>query len=71
MQIEYENFGREVWHLDCERLRCAPMKHLAGRLTIEDGSELRLYECTVCAEQVYAGIDARRFIVQRGLQGVD
>jgi hypothetical protein len=61
-RIEYENYGREVWHAD-DRF---PMKHLPDRLTIEDGSVLNLYECTHCGVRAFAGVErsTRRIVVR-------
>lgn len=60
-RVEYENHGREVWHVD-DRY---PMRHLPDRLTIEDGSVLGLYECTYCAVRAFVGLDAKRCVVVR------
>jgi hypothetical protein len=59
--IEYENYGREVWHSE-DRY---PMKRLPDVLAIEDGAVLRLYECTHCAAQAFIGLDANRYVVVR------
>lgn len=68
IRVMPENYWRDVWHENCEingRQRAMPMLHLKDRLTIEDGSELRLYECTNCHARVFAGLDANRFVVTR------
>jgi hypothetical protein len=62
-QIEYENYGREVWHSDDR----SPMKRLPRVLALEDGSFLRLYKCLKCGVECFAGIDAKRYIVVRGV----
>ena len=67
-EILPENNWREVWHHNAHlggKCYSAPMKHLPDRLPIEDGNVLRLYECTGCGEQVFAGLDARRRLVSR------
>jgi hypothetical protein len=58
---------RDVWHENCTAGdgRPYPMRHLRERLTIEDGSVLRLYQCTLCGVRVFAGLDAQRIVTHR------
>ena len=63
VRVRPENFWREVWHEDCPER--GPMVRLAGRLTIDDGTVLREYECLGCGVRCYAGLDANRFVVTR------
>lgn len=62
LRISPENFWREVWHLAPCR---GPMKRLSDRLMIEDGSELRGYECMGCGVKCFAGLDAKRYVTTR------
>ena len=67
-QVSPENYWREVWHHSHE-CRSGPMKRLGERLKIEDGSELRLFECASCGTRLFAGLDAKRMVVWRAEPG--
>lgn len=58
-----ENFWREVWHDGCARR--GMMIERKERITIEDGSVLRLWECLMCGARCFAGLNAKRVIVTR------
>jgi hypothetical protein len=62
-----ENNWREVWHENCTAgdSRPYPMRHMGERLTIEDGSVLRLFVCLKCGARVFAGIDANNRLTHR------
>lgn len=63
--VEPENGWHQVWHRGCPER--GPMRWRRDHvgLLIEDGTSLRLYECLGCGRFLYAGVDARRFIVTR------
>lgn len=63
--ISPENHFTRVWHDGPCR---GPMLRHGDFVEIEDGSRLPRWECMACGAEVYAGLDARRFVVRRPVQ---
>lgn len=60
-----EAYWRDVWHSPCPENndRCSPMKHLQHTDYLDDGSPVKLFECTKCGCWRMAGLDAQRRVV--------
>lgn len=63
VQIDPEDHWRYVWHRRCPKR--GPMKRLADKHTLGDGSVLCAYECLMCGVKCFAGLDAQRRVVTR------
>lgn len=76
VEVSPENNWREVWHGNCLDRLAPPMRHLNQYHSGKPGkhgndeTRFRLYECTACRVQVYAGLTyPERRVVVAGCPG--